>query len=180
MCTAATYTAGDHYFGRNLDLELSYGEKVTITPRNFPLTFRKMPTLEHHYARIGMATTVDNYSRGLGTRGLPGGMDSMSRFVKVAFTKLNAPKGETENENVGNFFHILHSVEQQKNLDGVENNQFEFTIYSSCVNADRGIYYYTTYDNNQINAVDMHKVDLDGRELIDYDLANEQNINWQN
>ncbi|WP_152602688.1 linear amide C-N hydrolase, partial [Limosilactobacillus mucosae] len=42
MCTAATYTAGDHYFGRNLDLELSYGEKVTITPRNFPLTFRKM------------------------------------------------------------------------------------------------------------------------------------------
>ena len=104
----------------------------------------------------------------------------MSHFVKVAFTKLNAPKGETENENVGNFFHILHSVEQQKNLDGVENNQFEFTIYSSCVNADRGIYYYTTYDNNQINAVDMHKVDLDGRELIDYDLANEQNINWQN
>lgn len=61
MCTAATYTAGDHYFGRNLDLELSYGEKVTITPRNFPLTFRKMPTLEHHYALIGMATTVDNY-----------------------------------------------------------------------------------------------------------------------
>ena len=60
---------------------------------------------------------LDNYSRGLGTRGLPGGMDSMSRFVKVAFTKLNAPKGETENENVGNFFHILHSVEQQKNLD---------------------------------------------------------------
>ncbi|MBU8990765.1 linear amide C-N hydrolase, partial [Faecalibacterium prausnitzii] len=53
MCTAATYTAGDHYFGRNLDLELSYGEKVTITPRNFPLTFRKMPTLEHHYALIG-------------------------------------------------------------------------------------------------------------------------------
>ena len=45
---------------------------------------------------------------------------------------------------------------------------------------ERGIYYYTTYDNNQINAVDMHKVDLDGRELIDYDLANEQNINWQN
>ena len=48
------------------------------------------------------------------------------------------------------------------------------------MNQEKGIYYYTTYDNNQINAVDMHKVDLDGRELIDYDLANEQNINWQN
>ncbi|MCQ5068942.1 linear amide C-N hydrolase, partial [Faecalibacillus intestinalis] len=85
MCTAATYTAGDHYFGRNLDLELSYGEKVTITPRNFPLTFRKMPTLEHHYALIGMATTVDNYplyfdatnEKGLSMAGLnyPGNAD---------------------------------------------------------------------------------------------------------
>ena len=29
----------------------------------------------------------------------------------------------------------------------------------------KGIYYYTTYDNHQISAVDMHKTDLDGREL---------------
>ena len=30
MCTAITYKTKHHYFGRNLDLEVSYGEKVTI------------------------------------------------------------------------------------------------------------------------------------------------------
>ena len=37
MCTAATYCSGDFYFGRNLDYEFSYGEHVTITPRNYPI-----------------------------------------------------------------------------------------------------------------------------------------------
>lgn len=30
MCTAATYTGKDHYFGRNLDLELSYNGYARI------------------------------------------------------------------------------------------------------------------------------------------------------
>ena len=35
MCTAVSYHTKDHYFGRNLDFECSYGESVTITPRRF-------------------------------------------------------------------------------------------------------------------------------------------------
>ena len=42
MCTAITYKTKDHYFGRNLDLEYSYNEAVTITPRNYIFEFRKM------------------------------------------------------------------------------------------------------------------------------------------
>ena len=30
MCTAATYTTKDFYFGRNLDYEFSYGDEVTV------------------------------------------------------------------------------------------------------------------------------------------------------
>ena len=41
MCTAASYRTKDLYFGRNLDYEFSYGDEVTITPRNYPLTFRR-------------------------------------------------------------------------------------------------------------------------------------------
>ncbi len=48
MCTSIIYTAGDHYFGRNLDLEVSFGEEVVITPRDYPFEFRKLPTLNHH------------------------------------------------------------------------------------------------------------------------------------
>ena len=61
MCTAATYHTKDHYFGRNLDLEHSYRESVTITPRGFILPFRHRAPMEQHYAFIGMATVAGNY-----------------------------------------------------------------------------------------------------------------------
>ena len=56
MCTGANYTTSDHYFGRNLDLEFSYNEAVTVTPRNFPFRFRRAEPLPTHHAIIGMAT----------------------------------------------------------------------------------------------------------------------------
>ena len=61
MCTAITFKTKDHYFGRNLDLEYSFSETVTITPRNFPLTFRHKETISSHYAIIGIAYIPDNY-----------------------------------------------------------------------------------------------------------------------
>ncbi len=61
MCTAITYKTKDHYFGRNFDLEYSYHESVTITPRNYPFAFRQKKTSEQHYALIGMAFVVDDY-----------------------------------------------------------------------------------------------------------------------
>ena len=61
MCTAATYTTKDFYFGRNLDLEFSYQESVTVTPRNFPIPFRTKETLTHHYALIGMAFVCSGF-----------------------------------------------------------------------------------------------------------------------
>ena len=61
MCTAITYHGKDHYFGRNLDVPCSFGESVTITPRNFPLPFRCAETMNDHYALIGMALVEDGY-----------------------------------------------------------------------------------------------------------------------
>ena len=40
MCTAATYQTECFYMGRTLDYEFSYGEEITITPREFPFEFR--------------------------------------------------------------------------------------------------------------------------------------------
>ena len=61
MCTAISFKTKDHYFGRNLDLEYSYEESVTITPRNFSFHFRKEREFKKHYAMIGMALVVDDY-----------------------------------------------------------------------------------------------------------------------
>ena len=324
MCTAVTYKSKDHYFGRNLDLEYSYKETVTVTPRNYPLSFRKSGKLENHYAMIGMAYIADGYplyydatnekglsmaglnfpgnadykpemadkdnvapfelipwilsqcatvseaerlleqinvwnenfseelpasplhwiiadrnraivlesvkdgvkiyanpvgvltnnptfdyhlfnlnnymqlskqdprntfadgleltrySRGMGAMGLPGDASSMSRFVKAAFVKMNSLSGDSEAESVSQFFHILKSVEMQNGCVKLKPEVYEITLYSSCCNTDRGIYYYTTYGNSRINAVDMHRENLDGSTLVVFPLKKEQEIAYQN
>ena len=324
MCTAATYKTKDFYFGRTLDYEFSYGDEVTITPRNYPFHFREKEELSSHYAIIGMAYVVENYplyydainekglgmaglnfvgnadykekvegkdnitqfefipwvlgkcatvkeakeliekinllnvpfndklplaelhwiisdseesitvesvkegikvyenpvgvltnnppfdkqmfalnnymnlsvkspentfakglnlqeySRGMGAIGLPGDLSSQSRFVRVAFTKMNSISGEGEKESVSQFFHILNSVDQQRGCCDLGDGKYEITIYTSCCNTNKGIYYYTTYDNHQITAVDMHKENLEGNELVRYPLIKEEQIRIQN
>ena len=50
----------------------------------------------------------------MGAIGLPGDLSSQSRFVRVAFVKMNAVSGDSESESVSQFFHILGSVDQQR------------------------------------------------------------------
>ena len=331
MCTAITYKTQDTYFGRNLDLELSYGEEVVITPRNFPLNFHHLAPLTTHFAIIGMATVApfngqpyplyydainehglgiaglnfpgnavyhpvadgrdnlaqfelvpwllgqcrtvadvkshlanlsladtpfsdqfppaelhwliadadsaivvesvadglkiyDNpigvltnnppfpiqsfrlhdylnlsateptnqfapaldlqpYCHGLGAHGLPGDLSSGSRFVKAAFTRLNSISAPDELSSVSQFFHILHSVDQPRGSSRFgtpDDPKYEITIYSSCCNLRTGVYYYTCYDNHQITAVDLHRVDLDGTDLSRYPLITTEQIAQQN
>lgn len=78
MCTAVTYKSKDFYFGRTLDYEFSYGDEVTITPRNYPFRFKEEGVINSHFAIIGMAHVVDDYplyydainEKGLGIAGL--------------------------------------------------------------------------------------------------------------
>lgn len=120
------------------------------------------------------------YSRGMGAIGLPGDLSSQSRFVRAAFTRLNSCSGESEEESVSQFFHILGSVEQQRGCCLLDNGDCEFTIYTSCCNATRGVYYYTTYSNNQISAVDLRCCNLNYTQLIRFPLIQGQQIFRQN
>ncbi|HCW55413.1 MAG TPA: choloylglycine hydrolase, partial [Erysipelotrichaceae bacterium] len=81
---------------------------------------------------------------------------------------------------VSQFFHILGSVEQQRGCCDLGEGKYEITIYSSCCNMDRGIYYYRTYDNSQISAVYMHHENLDAKDLISYPLVTQQQIHSVN
>ena len=123
---------------------------------------------------------LSRYSRGMGAMGLPGDLSSQSRFVRVSFVKMNSVSEETEEKSVSQFFHILGAVDQQRGCCDVGRGEYEITIYTSCCNADKGIYYYTTYDNHQITAVDMHKENLDGSALARYPLIQDQQIFQQN
>ena len=123
---------------------------------------------------------LQSYSRGMGALGLPGDLSSASRFTKVAFTKMNSRSGDSELESVSQFFHILGSVDQQRGCCEVAENKYEITLYTSCCNAIKGIYYYNTYENHQINAVDMHLEKLETTALIRYPVLETQNILFQN
>ena len=325
MCTASNYITENHYFGRNFDYEISYNERVTITPRNFKFEFRKIGAIETHYAIIGIAAGIDGYplyydacnekglaiaglnfagnavyrefeegmvnvtpfefipyllskaanvaearellaeinlvninfadelplsplhwmisdkteaivvepmedglkvfdnpvgvltnnppfdkqlfylnnyrnlsnknpentfggdidldeySRGMGGIGLPGDLSSASRFAKVAFTRANSYSSDSEEDSVGQFFHILGSVEQQNGCTFITDpDLYEYTIYSSCYNTNKAILYYRTYKNSQITAVSLNNEDLDSADLINYLLINEEQINFIN
>jgi choloylglycine hydrolase len=130
--------------------------------------------------RFSKDLDLELYSRGMGAMGLPGDLSSQSRFIRVAYTKMNSFSDETENASVSQFFHILGSVDQQRGCCDLGDDKFEITLYTSCCNATRGIYYYTTYDNHQITAVDMHRENLDADKLVRYPLIQEQQIRRQN
>lgn len=123
---------------------------------------------------------LNRFCKGLGAIGLPGDLSSQSRFVRVSFVKMNAVSEDSEMSSVSQFFHIMESVSQPKGACDLGNGKYEMTIYTSCANATNGIYYYTTYDNHQITAVDMNKENLDSEKVICYPIINKEEIKYQN
>ena len=287
MCTAVTYKTQNSYFGRNLDLEYSYGECVAVTPRSFPLIFRHRDVTAHHYAFIGMAHIANATplyydavnEKGLAAAGLrfthsapyakekngiasfevipfilgtcasvsevkttlsgmnitdeqfsqelpntplhwmiacsdgsavlewseegikifdnpvgvltnnpsfdrqlkasfpslPGGLTSEERFVRAAHVRKHSVSDTSEAASISQFFHILGSVSQTRGCNVTEDG-LEITVYSSCMNLDRGIYYYKTYENSRITAIDLQRTDLDSAVLSTFPLHTAQDI----
>ncbi len=123
---------------------------------------------------------LETYCQGLGAIGLPGDVSSMSRFVRIAFGRANAVCNDDELSSVSQFFHLLSSVEMNRGCCRTTSGEWDITVYTSCVNTDRGLYYYTTYDNRQINCVDMHRTDLDSNTVSRFPLVTEMQINYHN
>jgi len=93
---------------------------------------------------------------------------------------MNSVSGSSELESISQFFHILGSVDQQRGCCDVGDEKYEITLYTSCCNADKGIYYYTTYENHQITAVDMNRENLNDTHLVRYPLIYGEQIKMQN
>lgn len=324
MCTCISLKTKDNYFGRNLDLECGFEEKVVITPRNYEFKLRKEKSFKTKYAMIGMATVIDDYplyaeasnekglsiaglyfpnyayynnehkektnitpfelipwilgkfqtveefkkeahnlslinisfsekiqltpmhwmisdkkesivleqtkkglkvydnpvgvltnsppfiyhltnlnnylnltptfaenrftdkielksySNGMGSLGLPGDTSSSSRFIRAAFNKLNSVCDESEESSVSQFFHILDSVSMTRGSTITKSQKYDITNYSCCINIDKGIYYYKTYENNQITAIKMNENNMNSNKLEIHELIENQQINYIN
>ena len=178
----ASYTLEPMANGLNI-----HSNKIGILTNNPPFDFQmhnltKYINLTNKVPENRFSNQIDLYpfSLGMGAIGLPGDPSSPSRFVKAAFTKLNSVSGSSESESISQFFHILSAVAQQRGITHANNEEFEYTLYSSCCNTNKGIYYYTTYENSQICAVDMNKENLNGRALVSYPLMKGQQVYFQN
>ncbi len=114
--------------------------------------------------------TLSHYCMGMGALGLPGDYSSQSRFVKAYFLKANAVAMETESASIAQMFHMLNAVSMVRG-SVMEGENWDITVYSCCINATKGTYYYKTYDSSMISAVSMHKEDLNSNELIAFDYS---------
>lgn len=164
-----------------------YDNPIGILTNNppFPQQLTQLSNYQHLSAKnpinnLAPEINFNTYSRGMGAIGLPGDLSSESRFVKAAFTKLNSRSSQDELSSVNQFFHILHSVEQQHGCCDLGNEEYEYTLYSSCYNLNQGIFYYTTYNNHQISATNLHKNDLESNKLIHQPVINSEQINYLN
>lgn len=120
------------------------------------------------------------YAVGMGAEGLPGDASSTSRFIRAAFNLTNSYSADNESDNVTQFFHILDSVAMVKGATLTDDGKYDFTLYSCCINADKGIFYYTTYNNRQITAISLHGADLSADTLAVYPLNDAQRISYGN
>ena len=59
-------------------------------------------------------------------------------------------------------------------------NKNDITIYSCCININKGIYYYKTYQNSQITAITMNKKEKTKETLSVYNLVKEQQVKYEN
>ena len=118
---------------------------------------------------------MKNFNRYKNIKEIPGDFTSKSRFVKAAFVRNYSEASENETESVSQFFHILDTVTQPRGCEMVGNKP-KLTVYSSCCNVSKGIYYYKTYDNSRINGIDMFRENLEQKRLIKYHMRKESEI----
>ncbi len=160
-----------------------YDNPVEVLTNNppFPMQLHNLNNYMHLSERepenhFSNQLPLHAYSRGMGALGMPGDWSSQSRFVRATFVKAHARAEDSEEACVNQFFHILESVEQSRGCCEVSDGTYEVTIYSACCNICRGIYYYTTYENHQVSAIDMHMENLDADQLLRYPLRRTEQI----
>ncbi|MDQ0151152.1 choloylglycine hydrolase [Eubacterium multiforme] len=117
---------------------------------------------------------------GTGLIGLPGDFTPASRFIRAAFFRDAIMKNDKDTIDIMEFFHILNNVAMVKGAVRTAEEKSDITQYTSCMNLEKGIYYYNTYENNQINAIDMNKEDLDGKEMKMFKYNTTLNVNFEN
>lgn len=123
---------------------------------------------------------ITPFGQGLGSFGLPGDSSPASRFVRAAYLSLNSVCSKDDPSSIAQFFHLLDAVSVVRGSVLSEEDACDMTTYACCINASRTTYYYKTYSNNQLTAVDMRRENLDSSMLRIFPVVKAQQIAWAN
>lgn len=126
--------------------------------------------------KVSRHVDLKPYGNGFGSIGIPGDCSPASRFVRACFVKDNSVFGDDEEENITQFFHILDAVSMVKGSVLTQEGKMDYTTYSCGMNLTRGMYYYKTYENNQITCMKLFNRDLDTEKLYTFELNRKQNM----
>lgn len=96
---------------------------------------------------------------GSGAQGLPGDFSSPSRFVRLAFLKHFALKGRQEEEGVARLFRLLQNVAFPLGMVRVSQLEqaYDYTIYTAVMCAESGRFYWTSYDDMQLQCLELSR-----------------------
>jgi choloylglycine hydrolase len=100
--------------------------------------------------------------------------------MRAATARKSALPGKGAEESIGQMFHLLGTVEQVAGCARREGAADYRTVYTSCCNAERGIYYYTTYHCRSVVSVELWAEDLDGTVPVCYPMLERGCIYRQN
>lgn len=123
---------------------------------------------------------ISPFGQGLGSFGLPGDSSPSSRFVRAAYLALNSICSKDDPSSIAQFFHLLDAVSVVRGSVLSPKDACNITTYSCCINASRTTYYYKTYTNNQLTAIDMRRENLDHSMLRIFPMIKSQQISWAN
>lgn len=112
------------------------------------------PQQEEHRKRFQGLSPHSAAERGKEAVGLPGDWSSPSRYVRAAFVAEHSRCAPSEEESVAHFFRMLQSVAVPKGCLRVAGED-AYTRYTCCCNQHRGIYYFSTYEDPRIRAVEL-------------------------
>lgn len=169
-------------------------EKLNVFDNNIGV-LTNSPTFDWHVANLNQYVglrynqvpefklgdqSLTALGQGTGLVGLPGDFTPASRFIRVAFLRDAMIKNDKDSIDLIEFFHILNNVAMVRGSTRTVEEKSDLTQYTSCMCLEKGFYYYNTYENNQINAIDMNKENLDGNEIKTYKYNKTLSINHVN
>lgn len=158
-----------------------YDDPVGVLTNNPPFPFHQMNLRQY---RALSARLLDNhlapgvelkpFGQGFGGIGLPGDASPASRYVRAAFYKFHSPDEGSALDRVTQFFHLLEGTAMVKGSVITPAGKQDRTVYSCCWMD--GTYYYKTYTNSRITAVEMKNGGLEDDRLRIYPLRTQPDV----